>query len=123
MTDKGRLAGPSLGHGRPPASSPALLVQEIGNELAGIGWARQRRFEQQVTAPFTARIAPSTSRKRTGKSSSSPPIAIACPASTYVEENGWTVVVRAIRGLVMLAGPVVLVGLLTTRLYRSWSAT
>jgi ABC-2 type transport system permease protein len=29
--------------------SPALLVQEVCNELAGTGWARQRRFTQQVT--------------------------------------------------------------------------
>jgi ABC-2 type transport system permease protein len=99
--------------------SPALLVQEICNDLAGTGWARQRRFEQQVTAFHRAHRA-FYEPKAYGNIKLVSADYDRMPRFSYVEESGWTVAVRAIRGLVMLAGPALLIALLTGRLYRSF---
>jgi ABC-2 type transport system permease protein len=102
--------------------SPALVVQEICNELAGTGWARQRRFEHQVTAFHRAHRA-FYEPKAYGKVSLVSADYDRMPRFTFVEEQGWTVAIRAIRGLAILAGAVLVVALPTAHRYRSWSST
>jgi ABC-2 type transport system permease protein len=97
--------------------SPALLLQEICNDLSGTGWARQRQFERQVTAFHGAHRA-FYEPKAYGKIKLVAADYDRMPRFTFVEEKGRSVVARVVGGLVMLAAPMLLTVLLAARSCR-----